>query len=937
MTNKINFIKLVRVWGAIFLVVLGGSFIAMDAIETYRDFDLRAEKIRADFSRRQKQIIKQEVMRVVERIRYEQSQSETVTREKIKARVDEAYAIARHIYQQNRHLKSRTDIQRMILDALRPIRFENGSGYYFATRLDGIEMLFADRPEMEGLNLLNLKDPQGQLVIKDMIEIAKRSGEGFYEYHWTKPGSAGNDHKKIAFIKRFEPYDWIIGTGLYVNEVQKQIETDLLSGISRIRFGKEGYIFINRLNGDALVSNGKIFSGKKKLWEVFNANPDKMKAIFEKEHRAAMTPGGDYIYYSHIKLSKPDREAPKVSFIFGIPELRWLVGAGVYLDDVETEIALLQAELNSQVKIKIGYFVLIVMFIVTIFSFLFKWLSDKLQSDLNYFISFFQKAAHSNETIDRNHLKFIQLDQMAEYANKMLTDRMQAEEAIKENENKFHHLFDFSPQAIALTEVETGQLVDVNNKLCELTHYSREELIGRTTNEMEFYSVPDRERFIHALQSSGQVNGLEMKFKAKNGAHLDALMFARFLEISGKALILTIFNDISDRKRLEDDLRRAQRLESIGTLAGGVAHDFNNLLFPIIAMAEMLLEDIPKNSVEHGYIKEIYKAGNRASDLVKQILAFSRRSEHKLIPVQIQKILREALKLSRSTIPTSVEIVDEIQDDCAMVLADPTQIHQIAMNLITNAYHAVDKHGGQIMVRLAEAANDDGDRSAQPIESIRYAVLSVADTGCGIDPSILDKIFEPYFTTKEKGKGTGLGLSVVYGIIKEHGGDIKVHSDVGKGTTIKVFLPLIMDSSDLLPDKEAETAQTGTEKILLVDDDEIIAALEKQILERLGYDVNIRTSSVEALEAFRANPNLYDLVITDMTMPNMTGDQLTRQLISIRPGIPIIICTGFSEKINAESARAMGVKGFLMKPVVKMEMARMVRQILDEKKTRTKK
>jgi len=298
--------------------------------------------MRTEYNNRQKQIIKQEVNRVVDLISYEKAQSEILTKEKIKSRVYEAHSIAQNIYQSNNITKDTAEIQQMIIEALRPIRFEKESGYYFITRTDGVEILFANKPEMEGQNLLNVQDTQGQYVIKDTIEIAEQSSQGFYEYHWTKPDAEGEDFKKISFIKRFEHYDWFIGTGLYVVDVEDKIKADLLSSISRIRFGKEGYIFINRLNGDALVSNGKLFSGTKKLWEVFNDNPEKMKDIFEKEYSAALKPDGDYIYYSHIKLTNPDKEVPKISFVYGIPDLQWLVGAGVYLDDVEMDIALMR-------------------------------------------------------------------------------------------------------------------------------------------------------------------------------------------------------------------------------------------------------------------------------------------------------------------------------------------------------------------------------------------------------------------------------------------------------------------------------------------------------------------------------------------------------------------------------------------------------------------
>ena len=410
--------------------------------------------------------------------------------------------------------------------------------------------------------------------------------------------------------------------------------------------------------------------------------------------------------------------------------------------------------------------------------------------------------------------------------------------------------------------------------------------------------------------------------------HISVLFF--LVKDAGGRTIKTygVNQDISERKRIEERLQQAQKMEAIGSLAGGIAHDFNNLLFPIVGMAEMLMEDLAPESLGHGYVREIYKAGQRASELVKQILAFSRRSEHQMIPVRPQQVLREVLKLSRASIPSNIEISHSVQSDCGMVLADPTQVHQVVMNLITNAYHAVEAAGGKIELTLNETVLEADDLPGSLLAPGRYARLCVADTGCGIAPEIMDKIFEPYFTTKEQGKGTGLGLALVYGIVKEHKGDIKVHSEMGRGTTFEIHLPLLEKAEAPLASK-IEIQETGDERILLVDDEVAIARLVCQMLERLGYRVTARTGSREALVEFRTDPKKFDLVITDMAMPHMTGDRLAREIIAIRPDIPIIICTGFSERIDQQRAQAIGIKGFLMKPVVKSELARMVRKVLD--------
>jgi len=516
-----------------------------------------------------------------------------------------------------------------------------------------------------------------------------------------------------------------------------------------------------------------------------------------------------------------------------------------------------------------------------------------------------------------------------------ITKRKNVENAVKQSEHKFRSLFDLSPQAIALTEIETGKLIDVNQKLCELAHYTKEEIVGKTTIEIGLYSYRERQRFINELKKSGQVNGLEMNFKAKDGSEFITLMFAGLIKVSGESLIITILHDITAQKKLETVLQRAQKMESIGNLSGGIAHDFNNILFPIVGMSEMLMQDFPADSPEYSSANAIFNAAMRGKDLVKQILAFSRQSEHKLIPVRPQQILKEVINLTRSTIPTSIDVKADIQHDCGLVMADPTQLHQVAMNLITNAFHALEPTGGTLSVTLKETELRSDDLPGFALEPGKFAQITVSDTGCGIDPSLMDKIFEPYFTTKEKDKGTGLGLAVVYGIVKEHRGEIKIYSELGKGTTIEVFLPLMKKFHGSVHSEIQQTIETGTGRILLVDDETPIANVEKQMLERLGYQVTMRVNSVEALKAFSAKPNAFDLVISDITMPNMTGDQLARELIAIRSDIPVIICTGFSDRLNEEEASTIGIKGFLMKPIVITEMAKMVRTVLDEAKKNT--
>jgi PAS domain S-box-containing protein len=390
--------------------------------------------------------------------------------------------------------------------------------------------------------------------------------------------------------------------------------------------------------------------------------------------------------------------------------------------------------------------------------------------------------------------------------------------------------------------------------------------------------------------------------------------------------------DVTERKQMENQILQAQKMESIGILSGGIAHDFNNILFPIMGMAEMLLEDLPSTSPEYENAQEIFKAALRASNLVKQILAFSRKTDQNKIPTRMQNILKDVLKLTRSTIPSNIDIHQDIQFDCGLILADPTQLHQIAMNLITNAYHAVEADGGRIVVRLQECQQETelSVRHNSILEAGSYLNLSVSDTGHGIQPEVIDKIFDPYFTTKETGKGTGLGLAVVLGIVQSLGGTVKTSSEVGKGTTFDVYIPLIDMTQIPETNNRSEKLPGGNERILLVDDEESVARLEKQMLERMGYRVTLYNSSIDALETFRSAPQSFDLVLTDLTMPNMTGKQFAKNLKIVRSDIPVIICTGYSDTLDQERAASIGVNGFLLKPVVKSELLKMVRKVLNE-------
>lgn len=385
------------------------------------------------------------------------------------------------------------------------------------------------------------------------------------------------------------------------------------------------------------------------------------------------------------------------------------------------------------------------------------------------------------------------------------------------------------------------------------------------------------------------------------------------------------------QRRMESRLRQSQKMEAVGTLAGGIAHDFNNILFPIIGFSEMILEDLPEDSPFQDPMQTILTGAFRARDLVQQILTFSRDTEQEVHPLKIQLVLKEALKLARASLPSTIKIITHIPDDIGLVMADPTQIHQVIMNLITNALHAMEEIGGELRVNLLEKEVEKEAVHDLGMEPGSYVCLKIADTGPGMDKRTRKRIFEPYFTTKVRGKGTGLGLAVVHGIVKKLGGEIGVNTEMGQGSEFSIYLPRILSRSEDVPIKVLGTMpvfRKGT--VLVVDDEDAVLNMLNQSLTRMGCRVTCQNSSLKALELFKSAPGTFDLVITDLTMPDLTGDKLITGIKKINPGVPVILCSGFSERLLNQKATGTKPDKILMKPVTKTDLAEALVLLLDK-------
>ena len=526
--------------------------------------------------------------------------------------------------------------------------------------------------------------------------------------------------------------------------------------------------------------------------------------------------------------------------------------------------------------------------------------------------------------------------------------REQAEEGLKQSEARFRKMIQKSPLPMVITG-NKQDILSFNDKFTELFGYTTADISSagqwwRTAYPDDAYRRIVRESWTDAM-ADAQKNQTEIEMQEWDMTTKDgAKRTCEFNMVPLGEFSLIIMNDITERKkarkervRLEKQLMQAQKMEAIGVLAGGIAHDFNNILYPLIGFAELLKEDLPKSGHLGDSVDEILHAAFRAKDLVKQILAFGRRLEDEIKPVRIQTVVREVVKLSHSVIPSTITIKTDIDDTCGPVMADEGQMHQCIMNLVTNSFQAMEDTGGTITILLSSKTYDENTVPDPGLLPGDYVRLSVRDTGPGIPSTIMDKVFEPYFTTKVVGKGTGLGLSVVHGIIKNCKGIIRLDSLPGKGTCFVIHLPVSATGKQTCGQPPAQklsgSLPGGNERVLLVDDEENVLKVEKKMLDRLGYRVVPQIDPEIALDLVKENPNGFDIVITDMTMPKMTGEALVKEIHQINPEMPLIICTGYSDNLGRELMKKTGARALLIKPMSMPELATEIRNALDTQRS----
>ncbi len=525
--------------------------------------------------------------------------------------------------------------------------------------------------------------------------------------------------------------------------------------------------------------------------------------------------------------------------------------------------------------------------------------------------------------------------------NQEVLERKKAELAILESEKKVRNIIEKSRDGIILVD-ENGSIIQWNSGQETIYGTRRAMVVGKKIWDVQFQHEPKTQRNEENQKNIEKIwtdfyqtgvnpfkNDLRVsRIERPDGSLKDVQQLYFTIETDNGVMMACTTRDITEKLLMEKQLAQTQKMEAMGLLAGGIAHDFNNLLGGIIGYTDLALRRAEQDIQLKKYLDQVLTASRRATDLVKQILTFSHGEDmEKKEPVQLSLIVKEALKLLRSTLPETIEVISKVEAKECFILANPTQFHQVIMNLCTNAIHAMKEHGGIMEVRLTgETIEDAVYKGIKPGPHVR---LTISDTGCGIKQEFLDKIFDPFFTTKEPGEGTGMGLAVVHGIVEGHHGHISVFSKEGQGTTFSILIPTTVEVIHK-PGKVEQDIPRGNERILLVEDDAYLAEAEKKMLEELGYSVTALNNGVEAFEIFQKLPDRFDIIITDYAMPKMTGLQLIRKIRSINPDIPVIICTGYIKLVQQQKTGSLGIGEIIMKPLELEYIARSIRRLLEK-------
>ncbi|MBI9073827.1 MAG: PAS domain S-box protein [Desulfatibacillum sp.] len=906
---------------------------------------------------------------------------------------------------------------------------KDGLDYFWVQDMVPRMIVHPYRPDIVGQDVSDIMDSHGLPLFGQMAHLVEKQGEGFISYYWQYKNNPLSFTPKLSYVKGYAPWGWIIGTGVYVDDLHTEVNriTGNLIWWSLGILVMAILLMVMAIKRNLAAERQRLDSESalEDTWEKYRILAENMTDVvwaldLNTKRLSYISPSVEHMLGYSVHEAMAD--AP---FSLTIPESQhtFMEALSSALDFAEknpgapyTDTMVLQefhkngSVVGLEVSAALTYDEKLRphLAVGTIRNVTARMRAEKaLRANEARFRAMTENSAdvilvldHSlkpiyvspsvkffgwtpEEVLSQGYKGFIHPDDVRELAGAVstaartpekparmngirvrrkdgsyafiqglmtylpdtpgvdgflvngmdVTDRKMAEEALERNENLYRGLFENSGAATVVFG-DDGIVSMCNSEFSRLTGYSRDQIVGQMHWSSFFHpdEVPRLQGY-HRRRSLGLLAPKLYEIRVLTRGGEVRHTYNRVAMVEGTNDRISSLLDITDlvltrkeKERLEGSLRQSNKMEAIGALAGGIAHDFNNILFPILGFTEMALEQAAPDDPNRENLDEILKATLRAKALVSQILTFSRQTSESLKPVRLKPILEDVLSLIRATVPSYVKIRQHLDKDCGVVFADPNQIHQVAMNLCTNAFQAMRENGGELKVSLGQVdLKEEMDQdSPSELPPGKYVRLSVSDTGPGMSQDVLDHLFEPYFTTKAVGEGTGMGLATAHGIIRKHGGAIRVRSRLGEGSRFDVHIPAVVNNSDELKENETGPAPTGSGHVLLVDDEVQVLELTYQMLKKLGYTVTAQVSSAEALSLFRDDPYSFDLVLTDMTMPDMTGDKLAEAVMHLRPEIPVILCTGFSERLSREEAGEIGISDYILKPVIMKHLAEVV-------------
>ncbi len=916
------------------LALLGGWYFL-----EYAQHRERLQSFQTRILERKKFVIQTQVHEAIDYIEFKRSEVMQRTRESIKSRVYEAHALATSIYRRNKGRLSEQELKTLVRETLRPMRFEEGRGYYFATDLYGIEQLFSDKPHLEGRNMLDMRGAGGKSVVKDMIALVEKQQEGFYEYHWSKPGKGDTRvFPKIAFVKYFQPFHWLIGTGLYLDDVESVIQKEALQRIKKIRYAKDGYLYVLNQKGTLLTHPIASLVGKD-----FQELEDPARVgVIENILATSREKGSGFLEYGWMKPSTETREN-KLAYIADYEPWSWIIGTGVYLDDIQKDIQAAQAGFKEQFRKQIFLAGVLFVAALLIAAFFISLFSRKMKSGLLQFRDFFIASASDYALIDTEQLPFSEFSEIAEQANVMNEERRQAEAKLRQSEQSYRELFNSSSDLIYTQDLQ-GRFLSVNPAMKKLFGYSEDDFLGRPASD---FMEPELQgllvsEYLAELRKEGRHEGIGAYF-TRDGRKVYIEHKSKLVQPeTGEPYISGIGRDVTERilaererKQLEAQLQQAKKLEAIGTLAGGMAHLFNNQLSVVLGNLELALTDLPARHQSRNDLQQAMQSARRASEVSGQLLTYLGQAAAKREAQDLSEICRHNFRKLKESLPGTLELQTDLPVPGPVVLVNARQIEQILSNLITNAWEAMDLHQGTIGlstyiiessdIRQAEVYPHDWEHFDE-----RYACLEVRDAGIGMDPEDIDKIFDPFFTTKFTGRG--LGLAVVLGIIKSYGGAISLQTEKHRGTRLRIYLPLVEDLPAEQPEKTAEESSPQPEgAVLLAEDQEMVRNMAKTMLEHLGYEVLSAADGSEALELFQKHQGRICCLLTDLSMPGLDGWETLEAVREIQADIPVILASGYDQAQVMTGEHSELPQAYLNKPFQIAELKAALAQVLSLK------